>query len=60
MQKLLSIMETASLLGVSSSLLYKLTERKEMPNIRIGGRILFSESILDEWVKGKTIQGGKE
>ena len=60
MQKLFSIRETASLLGASKSMLYALVDRGELPHLRIGARILFSESGLDEWVKEKMKQGGKD
>lgn len=42
--------EAAVYLGISKWLLYESVKRKEIPCVRIGGRLLFRKAALDEWM----------
>ena len=49
----LTMKETAEYLGVSYWLVNKLVRRKQIPCARVGGRVLFREQALDEYLKEK-------
>ena len=55
MEKLLSIQEAADLLGLKKPTLYKKVMCRTIPFIKLGGRVLFKESMLDEWVNNHAI-----
>jgi len=57
MEQLLSVTETAKLLGISKTNLWKLIHKEEIPCIRIGCRSLFTESLLKNWIEARTIPG---
>ncbi|PEK99493.1 hypothetical protein CN601_23780 [Bacillus sp. AFS017336] len=42
--------EVASYLGVSIDSIYKLVREKKIPYIKVGKRILFRVSSIDEWI----------
>jgi excisionase family DNA binding protein len=46
----LSISEASEYLGVKTSTLYSLVERKKIPHYRIGRLIKFKKAEIDEWV----------
>ena len=56
MERLISVQEAATLLGVSSSKLYKLTSRRQIPFLRIGARCLFRESALERWIQARVVE----
>ena len=62
MQELLSIPETAKVLKISTSSLYRLTSRKQIPFIKIGSRVVFQPAKIDAWLENHAVQmdnGGK-
>lgn len=50
MRILLTINEAATRLRVSKSMIYLLVERREIPHFRVGKRIVFDESQLEEYL----------
>jgi excisionase family DNA binding protein len=52
---LLSVAETAELLGISQSFLYKLTESESIPHIRLGRVIRFDKRQLEAWLSEGTV-----
>lgn len=46
----LTAQETATYLGVSLDMVYKLAREKAIPNIRLGQRILFKKDSIDRWL----------
>ncbi len=52
---LLNIKETASYLHISTSTLYRWVHQKKIKFVKIGSRVLFTQEILDEFIKSKTI-----
>ncbi|MDW7685179.1 MAG: helix-turn-helix domain-containing protein [Bacillota bacterium] len=50
MRATLTAKEAAEYLGVSYWLILELVKRKELGCIRAGGRVLFRQSSLDEWM----------
>ena len=50
MEQLLKISEAAEMLRISKSQIYSMVSSQRIPHVRIGARILFKESRLDEWV----------
>ena len=51
-KRLLSVAETAELLGISQSFLYKLAESEFIPHIRLGRAIHFDIRQIDVWLEG--------
>jgi excisionase family DNA binding protein len=51
-KRLLSVAETAELLGISQSFLYKLAESESIPHIRLGRAIRFDIRRIDVWLEG--------
>ena len=51
-KRLLSVAETAELLGISQSILYKLAESESIPHIRLGRAIRFDIRPIDVWLEG--------
>jgi excisionase family DNA binding protein len=51
-KRLLSVAETAELLGISQSFLYKLAESESIPHIRLGRAIRFDIRQIDVWLEG--------
>ena len=49
--KLLTIKETAELLGVSDRTVWTLTDRGELPCVRIGRSVRYSIESLREWIQ---------
>ena len=59
MNRLISVTEVANLLGISRSNLYGLIESKAIPHIRIGGRVLFREDLLEAWISKQVVGVGE-
>lgn len=34
----------------SRQMVYRMARRKEIPSMKVGGRVLFSDKVLDEWI----------
>ena len=49
-KRFLTIKETSEYLNLSTSLLYKLVERKQVPHTRIGRKILFDRQRLERFI----------
>ena len=50
----LTIMEAATLLGISRKTAYKYAKNGELPGVRrLGGRYLVSKHLLEAWLEGK-------
>lgn len=57
----LSFDEAVKYMGISNSLLYKLTCKREIPSYKPGGKILFfKRTDLDNWMLSKRRMTGKE
>jgi len=51
-ERLLTVREVASRLGVSSALVYKLCQRKLLRSLRIGGALRFQAQAISEYLSG--------
>jgi excisionase family DNA binding protein len=61
MNSLIPIAKAAALLGISRSKLYQLVERRAVPHIRFGARIVFNEAALEKWADEQIVQpAGRE
>jgi len=56
MEKLLSVKETADLLSLKVSTVYKYTCAKKIPYIKLGGRVLFDTGKLKLWLDEKLVK----
>ncbi|MGD0280931.1 MAG: helix-turn-helix domain-containing protein [Dissulfurispiraceae bacterium] len=60
MERLLSIDDVASLLGVEESTVYGWTHRKVIPHIKMGRLLRFRESEINTWLQSKAITTGMQ
>ena len=57
LEKLLTVQDISSLLGVKKSYVYHLTNKKRIPHIKINGHHLrFRRSDIDEWLQSQEVQ----
>jgi excisionase family DNA binding protein len=49
---LLNLIGASQKLNVSPYTLYKWVSQRRIPFIKLGSRLMFSESALDEWIEG--------
>ena len=52
---ILNINEASTYMKLSTSYLYKLVQRKHIPHIRAGYKILFNKTDLDKWLEEKSV-----
>jgi excisionase family DNA binding protein len=55
--RLLSVNEVAELLGVSRPTIYRLVRRQQLPASRVGERLRFRPSHVDDYVDSRRIGG---
>ncbi|WP_325053153.1 helix-turn-helix domain-containing protein [Paenibacillus algicola] len=48
--KTLTVAETAEKLKVSTSTVYAMTRKKQIPHFRIGQKIFFRDDALEKWI----------
>lgn len=46
----LGVREAAAMLGVSERHLHTLTQRGDVPHVRLGGRVVYRIATLDRWL----------
>ncbi|UED79617.1 helix-turn-helix domain-containing protein [Lysinibacillus sp. CD3-6] len=51
----LSVKETSTLLGVSIGTIYSMVRAREIPHIKIRGRVLFHQLTIEEWLLKSSI-----
>lgn len=56
--RILTVKEAAAILRVSQSKLYQMVKDGEVPHVSLGGRIIFPETCLMEWVNASVCGGG--
>jgi excisionase family DNA binding protein len=58
--RLLTVEETAPLLGVTEARLYDMARRKIISHVRLGRTVKFSAQKTEEWVEngGRSLPGG--
>ncbi len=49
----LTVDETAKLVGVSMTTIYAMVRERQIPCVRVRGRILFHRDTLEKWLKGE-------
>jgi excisionase family DNA binding protein len=55
-ERLLTVQDITSLLGLKKSYVYYLTHRKLVPHLKICGQIRFRLSDVNEWLRSKEVQ----
>lgn len=55
---LLSIKETAFLLGVSERTVWSMVQERQLPHVRVGRRLLFSRAGLEAWIAAQQANAG--
>ena len=51
MKNLITIQELSILLQISTSTLYRWVHKKEIPYVKLGGKLRFSKSDIDDFIK---------
>lgn len=59
MAVLLTIEEVATYLNVSKETVYKMTQRAEIPALKVGTQWRFEQASVDEWLKSNSNQKSK-
>ncbi len=54
-KRLLTIKEASEYLGISVKGIYNMVNRRQIPFIKIGGRLRFDKIDLDNWVEKQKI-----
>ena len=52
-KKYLSIFEASKYLTLARSTIYTYIHYQKIPFMKIGGRIVFEETVLDKWMQSK-------
>lgn len=55
--RILTVKEAAAILRISQSKLYQMVKDGKVPHVSLGGRVIFPEARLMEWVN-KSVSGG--
>ncbi len=55
MNKLYPVFEAAIMLHISESTLYRWIHQRKIEHVKIGSRVLFTDEILNEYIKKNTI-----
>ncbi len=55
MSEIMTISEVAEYLKLKETTIYHLTQKKEIPHIKIGGAVRFDLDEVKEWLKSKRI-----
>lgn len=55
MKNLYNINDLSKLLNISTSTLYRWVHKKEIPFVKLGGKLLFDEDEIQEFVKQNSV-----
>lgn len=55
MKNLYNIEETSKFLRISVSTLYRWVHKKEIPFVKLGGKLLFSQEEIQEYIKKNSV-----
>ena len=56
MTKLLTVSEVSALTRLSKPSIYRYTSKKQIPHIKIGGKVVFEEDKVNEWLLSYSIE----
>lgn len=59
-KRLLTIKEASEYLGISVRGLYLMVYRRQIPFVKLGGKIRFDLKKLDEWIEKNTIPSAED
>lgn len=54
----MGVPEVADYIGCSVSMVRKLVRTKEIPNYKLGTKLIFRKSVIDWWILTKLKEGG--
>ena len=58
MEKFWSVKEVAEYLSLSKSSIYRLTSTRQIPHMKIHGKLIFNPQRILEWVEGYAVELG--
>ena len=56
LERLLTVQDISSLLGVKKSYVYHLTYQKKIPHLKMHGHLRFRQSDIDKWLQSQEVQ----
>lgn len=59
MKELLNIQQVANTLNVSVPTVYRWTQQRKIDFIKLGGRVLFTEEALENFITKSTVRAGR-
>ena len=57
--RLLTVDEVADLLRLSKPTIYKFVSRRQIPFVKLGGRLLFEPEKLTAWIQDRAVETDK-
>lgn len=59
MQKItLTVKEVAALIDVSTTTIYTMARKNQIPHFKARGKILFNREVIEAWTRGEYQEGG--
>ena len=55
LERLLTVQDISSLLGIKKSYVYYLTHQKKIPHLKMHGHLRFRQSDIDEWLQSQEV-----
>ena len=56
MNQFMTIEEAAAYIGVARPTLYAYTSRKQIPFYKLGRRVAFKQTDLDQWIESRRVE----
>ncbi len=56
MEPLLNVTEFHNLARIAVSTIYHLVAEQKIPHVRIGARVFFDRTVIEEWLKANSVQ----
>ena len=55
MKSLMSVDETAEMLGIAKATVYKYVSERRIPFVKIGARVLFERTAMTQWIRQRSV-----
>ena len=55
MGKFMTVSQVADMLTLSVQQVYRLAQTRQIPHVRIGGRLFFNPAAVDLWIEEHTV-----
>jgi len=58
LEPLLTVDDVSRLLNISKAALYQMTSRREIPYFKVGNRLRFRQSVIEQWLRAQEVESG--